>query len=414
MTSPSRVEPGYVEIKKLILNTGVGEPVNLTQMATDVNIYESIFQPYVYAEIVLVDSLGLANKFKLDELTVDIEFTVPGVEVSAKYTLSVMDRKGDQTGNQDKTKVYTMACISKEIDDKSANDAGRYFVKANLGNLVGATLEALGSKKNILVEPTDGIVDVKLPNVKPFQLIDWARRRALSLTHESHSYVFFENKYGYRFTTIEKLFEDGVARIGDKIFQYDSAVNIDVAGTNWRNILYRDAVSLGKGLKQQLLEGNLAIARELNLEQCKYTYTEKRETDYNFATLDPNGFTSTTNRKNKFKDTKPSERMMVTSDEDDVGYKDKILALQAFIPRLLSNISRVYIYGDPSITAGDVIKCNIPDVDGLTDKKTEYSKTLSGNYLVSKCRHMISLAGPPTYTQALEILKDGYGQGKVD
>lgn len=415
MTTPKRVEPGYVEIKKLLLNTGVGEPVNLTQLATDIDIYESIFQPYIIAEITLVDGVGLANKFpNIDEMTVDIEFTIPDVEGGVKYKLAVMDRQHETTAAVDKTKVYKLVCISQEVDSPAAHESGRLYVKANLGNLVAATIDALGSKKDNLIEQTDGIVDIRLTNIKPFQIIDWARRRALSVEHESHSYVFFENKYGYRFVTIEKLIEDGANRIGDKIFQYDAATNVDSAGTNWRNILYKDTIVLGKGIKQQLLEGNKPTARVLNLEEGTYKKEEKTEKEYNFKQLDSKGFNSTTERKAKFEETKTTERFVVVSDADDVGYTEKLLALQAFVPNLLSNVTRIFVYGDPSITVGEVIKCNFPDIDGLTTKKTELSKTQSGNYLITKLRHKITLAGPPVYTQSMEIIKTGFGQGEVD
>ena len=415
MTSPKRVEPGYVEIKKLLLNTGVGEPINLTHLATDIDIYESIFQPYIIAEITIADGVGLANKFpNIDEMTVDIEFTMPDVEGGVKYKLAVMDRQHETTAPADKSKVYKLVCISEELDLPAAHESGRLYVKANLGNLVASAIQLIGSKKDNLIEETDGIVDIRLTNIKPFQIIDWARRRALSVEHESHSYVFFENKYGYRFVTLEKLIEDGAKRIGDKIFQYDSAVNVDSLGTNWRNILYKDSIVLGKGIKQQLLEGNKPTARVLNLEEGTYTKEEKREKEYSFKQLDTKGFGSTTERKTKFEETKTTERFVVVSDSDDVGYTEKLLALQAYVPSLLSNITRIFVYGDPSITVGEVIKCNFPDIDGLTTQKTELSKTQSGNYLIAKLRHKITLAGPPVYTQSMEIIKTGFGQGEVD
>lgn len=415
MTTPKRVEPGYVEIKKLLLNTGVGEPINLTQLATDVDIYESIFQPYIIAEITIADGVGLTNKFpNIDEMTVDIEFTIPDVEGGVKYKLSVMDRQHETTSTVDKNKVYKLVCISEELDLPAAHESGRLYVKANLGNLVASAIQLIGSKKDNLIEETDGIVDIRLTNIKPFQIIDWARRRALSVEHESHSYVFFENKYGYRFVTIEKLIDDGVKRIGDKIFQYDSAVNVDSLGTNWRNILYKDSIVLGKGIKQQLLEGNKPTACVFNVEEGSYTKEERQEKEYNFKQLDAKGFGSTTERKTKFEETKTTERFVVVSDSEDIGYTEKLLALQAYVPDLISNITRIFVYGDPSITVGEVIKCNFPDIDGLTTKKTELSKTQSGNYLITKLRHKITLAGPPTYTQSMEIIKTGFGQGGVD
>jgi hypothetical protein len=74
----------------------------------------------------------------------------------------------------------------------------------------------------------------------------------------------------------------------------------------------------------------------------------------------------------------------------------------------LSIIAHLTIYGDSTITVGDVITCRIPEMNGLTNK--EYAADdpmISGNYLVCKVRHILTFGDNPKYYQALEIVKDG-------
>jgi hypothetical protein len=82
---------------------------------------------------------------------------------------------------------------------------------------------------------------------------------------------------------------------------------------------------------------------------------------------------------------------------------------------LLNTIAHITIYGDSTITVGDVITADIPIHDGLTTGEEnpykESSKTLAGNYLVTSCRHILNFNENAQYLQALEIVKDGiYGE----
>lgn len=417
MTQTKRVEPGSVEVKKLIVNTGLGPPVSLLGMATQIDIYESIFQPYIIADIVIVDAIGFNNSFPVvTDMTVEIEIGVPGFTETVSYKMAILDKRGEKTENQDNVLVYKLVCISEELDKPETHKTIRYSGRENLADTVINVLKGeIKTNKEYYCEPSNGLVNIKQYNIKPFQLIDLCRQCAMSIDNQSHSYVFFENKYGYRFVTIEKLIEDGVKKIGDKIYTYDSAVNVDVEGTNWRNILYRDVMTVGKGMNQLLLNASKQKVRQLNLETGEYELIEKTEKEVPFKQLDQGGFSSTTERQTKVEDTVGVERAIIISndDQDDLQIPaEKIAHLSLFVPNLISNISRICVYGDPAVTVGDVIKCDIPDVDGLTERKTKLSKTQSGNYLVTKLRHMIDLSAPPTYTQSMELIKTGFGEGK--
>lgn len=419
MAQVKRVEPGSVEIRKLVLNTGLGAPIPLVGIATQLDIYESIFQPYIIADIIIVDSIGLINKFPtLTEMSIDIEFSVIGLDQTVSYTLNILDRQGEKTENQDKMVVYKLVCVSQEVDKPEAHKLIRYSGKENISDAVINILKTyIGTSKEYVCEPTNGIQNIRPRSRKPFQLIDELRRAALSIDNESHSYVFYEDKYGYKFVTIEKLIEDGTKKIGDRIFTYDSAVNVDVEGTNWRNILYRDVMVVGKAVKQLLLDATKQKIRNLNVTTGVQETVEKTEKELSFKQLDKGGFVTTSERQAILEEVVTMERAVITSgidtDSEDLYIPpEKIANLLIYFPNLVSNVSRILVYGDPALTAGNVIKCDIPEMDGLTNTKTKLSSSQSGNYLVTSLRHMIDLTAPPTYTQSLEIIKTGFGQGK--
>jgi hypothetical protein len=77
----------------------------------------------------------------------------------------------------------------------------------------------------------------------------------------------------------------------------------------------------------------------------------------------------------------------------------------------LTTVSQITIYGDSTISVGDVIRCQLPEVDALTrgqdNPVREDSQMTAGNYIVTKCRHVLTFNEKAEYMQGLEIVKDG-------
>jgi hypothetical protein len=69
---------------------------------------------------------------------------------------------------------------------------------------------------------------------------------------------------------------------------------------------------------------------------------------------------------------------------------DTTLALRGSVLALInSNVTRVMIHGDSGLKVGDMVTLELPAASGLTGKRKE-DKTFSGNYLVTRIRHMIT------------------------
>ena len=69
----------------------------------------------------------------------------------------------------------------------------------------------LGTGKTVEIQATKGTFDHLLCNVRPLQAIDLLAERAVAAEDKYYSslFIFFENKDGYHFETIEKLLEAG-------------------------------------------------------------------------------------------------------------------------------------------------------------------------------------------------------------
>ena len=84
-----------------------------------------------------------------------------------------------------------------------------------------------------------------------------------------------------------------------------------------------------------------------------------------------------------------------------------------YLAFLFNTVAHITVYGDSTITIGDVITCDIPQHTALTlGEKRPFvpsNEVLAGNYLITKCRHILSFNEGAEYMQALEIIKDGYG-----
>ena len=84
-----------------------------------------------------------------------------------------------------------------------------------------------------------------------------------------------------------------------------------------------------------------------------------------------------------------------------------------YIAHFLTVVIQITIYGDSTITVGDVINCTFPEADGLTKGEknpvNEDSAMTTGNYMVAKCRHMLTFNEKAEYAQSLELVKDGIG-----
>jgi hypothetical protein len=117
------------------------------------------------------------------------------------------------------------------------------------------------------------------------------------------------------------------------------------------------------------------------------------------APQNTSGFLNNHNRA-----TAATKFVAVSSDKPDTMLAERICNATTFVQSLTQNIVQIHVYGDTEIRLGDVIKCNFPSATSA-ENDSGTSRLDSGNYLVTKIRHMVINSDRPQHTMALELVK---------
>ena len=409
------VQNGYVDINRIDLSSHDGKKtISLIAQVTSISIYEDILCPIIYAELDIVDSADLHSSFPLiGEEFLDLEFKTTGNTETNKYRFSVISTNNVTTNNTGRIKTYKMRCASEEILNNSTLKLNQR-ISGKSEDLINKFLtdsNYIATKKNVNLDTTKGPQDLLVTKLSPFQAVDLVRKRSVSPKYISSSYVFFENKRGFNFCTIEFLFDQGKGNIKDKVFWYDSKPETDVRSVRFRNILGMRTVSGFDTASKMQFGGLNNMVRKFDiftgeLTEIPFNNAEKQD-QFKFASDTAVGLNSSY-FENKYGPTS-GYTMLVPhrGDLPDTFIPDSLGARQAFVQKLIQNIFQIHTYGDSEITAGDVITVKVPSIKGTTDEPKE-NRLVSGNYLVSKLRHTIVLDKQRLYTNSMELIKGEY------
>jgi len=402
---------------KLSKLDGSKPAIDISTQVVEFNVYEDIKFPVIRAEFIVIDANDIATTFPIiGEEMIEVEFLTPGFEdISANYKLQVKSIESSTTQAQGKSKSYVIYAMSPEF----FTNATQYISGKQKGqtNEIVSTIckKYLKTKKDVIVnaDPTKGTQDVLISRLRPLQAIDLHRTRAVSKKYESSSYVFFENKRGFNFCTVEYLLDNQKKNINDKIFFYDTANKSDIRNMTYRNILNLKNISLVDNTTKMtsgslnmsvkrfdLLTGKTEVSNYINREQQhKFKFSSEKPKPINSESFEQ-----------KYGKTSAVSLLVPHSSEFPENYISGSLgAKHSYVNKLDQNLFYIYVNGDTALTAGDVITINVPTPIGGTEKPKN-DRLLEGNYLVSKLRHIIVNLSPTekSYTIAMELIKGSY------
>jgi len=322
----------------------------------------------------------------------------------------------------------------------------------------------INTKKDLYIEPTLGIRKILSPNFHPFHLIKQLTRESMSAENDSPHYLFFENKDGFHFRSLQSLYDDGVQgeyHFGDKgedetysdssdsgklVQAYKRILNLSVPSKN--NSLF----DIRGGMLGSKLIMHDIYNKKYNTSTFSYfddhdkhqRLEEGNAPKYNNVLIDDENtvgnFTDSRihlHPTSVTEDDKDSQYMKVSdintkkaqAEEDRLGIDpdrertpvgeeenkdymsnraDKwLLQRRQRMHELNSGMTiNMSIHGNTSVTVGQVINVSLP-VFGVDHEDTRMSKHQSGLYLISKVRHTFN---PPTreHVISLQATKDSY------
>jgi len=425
MASKSSYEPGDVIIEQfdLVDIKGNKKPYSLFEQFETINIYESIKCPIITGVIDITDGINLRETYPIleDKCKIVLKFRNHPDVPSRTFDLLITEVKNVSPEPNAQYAKYQLVLCSKEILDNSKQLFTTAMRQKKIDEYIKYILtNIIGTNKAIMMDPagTKGVQDLDLIQMKPFQSIDYLRRRAVSVKYKSSAYSFFENKTGFIFAPVEYLFERKEGRIKDAEFFFDSDVKQNVKNVSFRNILAFNHITQQSTAKM-VQEGALKnVTTNLDLRTRTYqvnTFDLQKEFP-NFKFPGKTSNLNTSSFENEYGKLPAVTNFLVnTSKNPDDYLVDKIGFNKAFVELLTQNILRIYTWGDSYLSAGYRIQCQVPAIDGQTKQKgkkiNDTSRFVSGEYLISSIRHMFhKLQNKHRYFNSMELIKGTYGE----
>lgn len=387
----SEFKENYVNFEKVTIRSigSSSDGIDLRAFITNINVYESIHSTSVTAEISISDGNDLYTQLPIiGEEEITIEFTTPGRDETNSYIFLVNEISNLTINTQGTRRLYTLKCVSKEFLLNMCSLYSKRYDTPYHTAVQDILSSNLNTEKDIDVEPSKGIFDMMVNNKRPFQVIDLIKMRAVSANHEKSSYMFYEDKNGYHFISIEKLIEDRKAAIGDKQFFYNQNKNASIDTDNIRSILMLVTDTSSNNIRNISQAGLKSETRVIdiltgNIEKATYEYSEE------YVKTDDAVKSHSSEYLDMF-GKKPSKKFFMIKDGTrKENYHNSNMAKKIGYNTRLSNIkSRMRTYGDTDIVPGDVITLHMIEVSGSDTeaRQNRPSSIITGNYLIESLK----------------------------
>ena len=421
----------------------------LTDLKTDmqiveINLFESIFKNSITGSVIVVDIENYIAKLPIiGQESMTLKLATPSLKAKEdiidftqaplfvhKVNLRTEIANGAQT--------YEIQFVSPELILNNRKKLSKSYVKtkSNVGDMVKDVLkdtdDGIQTNKKLFLESTIGTRKIVVPNTNPFTFISRLSKEAVSASGSPH-YLFFENKNGYHFRTIQQLFnqpkkaefnvgEEGLGEKLDKVtaLQIEQALPPET---------YKRAIAYSLNIKKDLMmnatngmiggkviEHNL-FSKKLETKTFNYLGGEFEES----PRIDSNRVYSTDvfgpmTKKLEDEITNANISFLPVSKKGEVDksfesgtpnarYKT-ILNRQSRMVELLNGISiNMTVHGQTLLAVGDMVDVTIPPLGGNDDDATE--KFYSGMFMIKTLRHTFDQA-TRTHVCDMEMVKDGF------
>jgi len=405
---------GDVSIDKVRIITPKGFYQDVGAQVINVQFYEDLFSPFITGSLILKDSIDLVNLFPfVGEEFLELEISTPTLKennIKGKYYIYKMSNR-EMTG--DKSVVYQLHFISVEAVVDLNKKISKVFGD-QISNLVKPFLTdktyGLETTKKVYVEETSNNTKYISNYWSPVENIQYLAGQAVN-KNGSPSYIFFENRDGFYFMTLETLYSNATFAS----FVYDKYTRDDrPGGGSVRNIaedfkrILEISIPVAFDYMDRIRTGMLS-SRQVSYDVVKKTYSAK---NYNM-------FQKFDRQKHLNKYAINSDRAIFRANSRIInlpkdygnfnGFEDVTNAKTnqeriSLLKLSEANKLNITVPGRCDYTVGLKIALDLKKIEPLSkaDKDTT-DKMFSGNYIIAAINHYIDREKHECY---MEIIKE--------
>jgi hypothetical protein len=393
VSQPSEFNINYVRI----VTQQSDAPVDITKLVNYIEIYESIYSPFLTVNVNITDAISLNNMLPLiGEEFIEFDIRGPDNETGLIKQPMFIYKMSDRIQAADKAFVYTISCISPAaIIDMNLKIS--QAISGQPSDIVEKQLckSSLSIEKPIYSHPTKHQVSYISNYWSPVENIKYLCDRAVSLDSSSPSYLFFETKKSFVFAPLSELVrQDAGSTYFFSINTHDTDVDIQQQVIQKlyvdQTFNYIDRIRSGT-------YGNRVLIVDTKTKLYQYDYYDFLESFDKFNRLNelPFGSDNATRRVNSVFRTRTVAANSVPqmpTEHNREWFKQRLTELGAINSQSIS----MDVAGKFNVYAGTVINVVIPtslisnDGSKAVDLNNILDRTLSGRYLVTSIKHMLT------------------------
>jgi hypothetical protein len=395
---------------------------------TEISYYESLNSPSTSMSISVADAVSLKSSLPIiGGETVRFSFSDSEPEsnrISGRmqvYKLSGLNRIQQSVDTYDLfLTTPEMLRDSYEIVESSYKNKN---IDSMLNEIFQSYIQKISNKKIVTVEPTDGLYTTTFARISPFTALTHLADEAKSKNGRSSSnYFFFETSKGYTFASFQYLMRQPVKKV-----YYYLQDRIPGDAQFDRNRITALEEPVGFDLISGVVEGQFAT-QVLTLDPVAKRF---RRSDYlynrDFSSIErSNQYPRLAPETSQRFGSSPSREKFIVSNsyrgsipfvsENESDTQNVFRRRQDFLARetslngeLFSNVTKILVHGDSSLSAGDTIYIQIPKGGESSITERQMDGFTGGKYLITALCHRFS-PGATTYVTAIECVKDAYSQ----
>lgn len=413
---------GDVTVQKCSVISSTGVEFSVKGQLVALQIFEDLYSPFISGTIIFKDSLDFVNALPfIGQETLSLIVYTPSLERNGGkiegqfYIHKMKDREYDG----DRSVVYEMSFISKEF----LNDINIKISRGYQGKVSDIAREVLTDKsaafntvKKLNIEESKNSIKYVSNYWSPVRNMNYIADRALNNTG-SPSYVFFENRDGFNFGSLDVLMSSDNKAV-QKFNYSNSTRNISNSGSSSRDFnqdykkISTFSVTDGFNTMERLRNGMIAS------RLYSYDLTSKQIDIRNFDIFSNfkqkkhlNAFPTVSTNLPAYYTSKmllvPKSTMQFTGFDDVSNTK--------FLQRRISELNQandfkltITVPGRLDYTVGQTVVIQSFQVEPIksSDTLSEITdKIFSGRYLISAINHFIT---QKSHECTIELVKDSY------
>lgn len=406
---------GDVRIEDITIITLNGFAQTITPQVIGVEIFEDIFSTFITGKLVIRDSQELTNLLPLvGEEIVRIRILTPSLPESDGYIGEYFIYKlDDRVQVKEREVVYVLHFISKE----AVTDLNRKVSKAYSGkvsDIVSKLIkdqDSLASTKPVNIEPTKNTTKFVANFWTPTKCLQYCSDTAVN-ANDSPSYLFFENKHGLNFVTLETLYS------GTPLYQrfvwdnYSAEIKptgssgLDIEKDYQRVLEFQTPESFDymKRLQSGMYGSEIMYYDILSQQYVHKGFTTEWDKEKHL-----NPYALYSDRVSA----RPKGLVMLDhkyynnfDGYDDVTNAQYIQKRKALLAQAEGFKVTIHVHGRTDYSVGQRVRLEVPKNTHLKKDDPDYlDKITSGNYLIAAICHSISRA---SHECIIELIKDSF------